>query len=188
RGLRARDRTGAHVRLLEGHTEAARDRPGARRLARERDRAGRDPRAESRRAALPGRVRPPQGPRPDRRPRAARRSAAGPREGRARRTPAAPGARGRDPREPVLLDPRDPEQRARARARGRSSPARPRSAQLGARKREQRLTARSAIEFWFDFSSGYGYLAAQEIDALGERVSRPILWRRYMLGTAFKVT
>lgn len=50
------------------------------------------------------------------------------------------------------------------------------------------MTARSAIEFWFDFSSGYGYLAAQEIDALGERVSRPILWRPYMLGTAFKVT
>ncbi|HTO55292.1 MAG TPA: 2-hydroxychromene-2-carboxylate isomerase [Myxococcota bacterium] len=46
----------------------------------------------------------------------------------------------------------------------------------------------SPIEFWFDFSSGYAYLAAQEIDALGARVSRPILWRPYMLGTAFKVT
>lgn len=45
-----------------------------------------------------------------------------------------------------------------------------------------------AIEFWFDFSSGYAYLAAQEVDALGARVSRPILWRPYMLGTAFKVT
>jgi len=44
------------------------------------------------------------------------------------------------------------------------------------------------IEFWFDFSSGYAYLAAQEIDALGARVGRPILWRPYMLGTAFKVT
>jgi 2-hydroxychromene-2-carboxylate isomerase len=46
----------------------------------------------------------------------------------------------------------------------------------------------SPIEFWFDFSSGYAYLAAQEIDALGARVRRPILWRPYMLGTAFKVT
>jgi len=44
------------------------------------------------------------------------------------------------------------------------------------------------IEFWFDFSSGYAYLAAQEIDALGARVDRAILWRPYMLGTAFKVT
>jgi 2-hydroxychromene-2-carboxylate isomerase len=50
------------------------------------------------------------------------------------------------------------------------------------------MSAESAIEFWFDFSSGYAYLAAQEIDALGARVSRPILWRPYMLGTAFKVT
>ncbi len=44
------------------------------------------------------------------------------------------------------------------------------------------------IEFWFDFSSGYAFFAAQEIEALGTRVGRPILWRPYMLGTAFKVT
>ena len=44
------------------------------------------------------------------------------------------------------------------------------------------------IEFWFDFSSGYAYFAAQEIDALGDRIGRDILWRPYMLGTAFKVT
>lgn len=50
------------------------------------------------------------------------------------------------------------------------------------------MTTAGPIEFWFDFSSGYAYLAAQEIDALGERVGRAILWRPYMLGTAFKVT
>ncbi len=50
------------------------------------------------------------------------------------------------------------------------------------------MTALHPIEFWFDFSSGYAYFAAQEIDALGARVNRPILWRPYMLGTAFKVT
>jgi 2-hydroxychromene-2-carboxylate isomerase len=44
------------------------------------------------------------------------------------------------------------------------------------------------IEFWFDFSSGYAYFAAREIDALGARIGRPILWRPYMLGTAFRVT
>lgn len=44
------------------------------------------------------------------------------------------------------------------------------------------------IEFWFDFSSGYAYFAARQIDALGARVGRAILWRPYMLGTAFKVT
>lgn len=44
------------------------------------------------------------------------------------------------------------------------------------------------IEFWFDFSSGYAYFAAQDIDALGIRVGRWVTWRPYMLGTAFKVT
>ena len=44
------------------------------------------------------------------------------------------------------------------------------------------------IEFWFDFSSGYGYLAAQEIEALGARTQRRILWRPLMLGAAFKLT
>ena len=50
------------------------------------------------------------------------------------------------------------------------------------------MTSADAIECWFDFSSGYAYLAAQEIDALGARVHRAILWRPYLLGTAFKVT
>ena len=44
------------------------------------------------------------------------------------------------------------------------------------------------IEFWFDFSSGYAYFAAQEIDALAERHGRTVLWRPFMLGAAFKVT
>lgn len=44
------------------------------------------------------------------------------------------------------------------------------------------------IAFWFDFSSGYAYFAAQDIEALAARVGRKVLWRPYMLGTAFKVT
>ncbi|PKP81724.1 MAG: 2-hydroxychromene-2-carboxylate isomerase [Alphaproteobacteria bacterium HGW-Alphaproteobacteria-18] len=50
------------------------------------------------------------------------------------------------------------------------------------------MTKAAPIEFWFDFSSGYAYLAAQEIDALGQRAGRDILWRPFMLGAAFKVT
>jgi 2-hydroxychromene-2-carboxylate isomerase len=53
---------------------------------------------------------------------------------------------------------------------------------------EQRDSVAGAIEFWFDFSSGYAYFAAQEIEALGQRTNRSILWRPYMLGTAFKIT
>ncbi len=46
----------------------------------------------------------------------------------------------------------------------------------------------NAIEFWFDFSSGYAYFAAQTIDALAERSGRSVRWRPYMLGVAFKAT
>ena len=48
--------------------------------------------------------------------------------------------------------------------------------------------AHAAIEFWFDFSSGYAYFAAQEIDSLAARHGREVLWRPYMLGVAFKHT
>jgi len=47
---------------------------------------------------------------------------------------------------------------------------------------------RPAIEFWFDFASGYAYFAALEIDALAERYGRTVLWRPFTLGAAFKVT
>ncbi len=50
------------------------------------------------------------------------------------------------------------------------------------------MTKHEPIEFWFDFSSGYAYLAAQDIDALGLRVGRDVLWRPFMLGAAFKIT
>lgn len=46
----------------------------------------------------------------------------------------------------------------------------------------------TVIEFWFDFASGYAYFAAQDIDAVAERLGRRILWRPYMLGAAFKRT
>ncbi len=46
----------------------------------------------------------------------------------------------------------------------------------------------SVIEFWFDFSSGYAYFAALEIEALAERVGRSLVWRPFLLGTAFQVT
>ena len=45
-----------------------------------------------------------------------------------------------------------------------------------------------AIEFWFDFSSGYAYFAAQAIDELAARHGRDVRWRPYMLGAAFQVT
>jgi 2-hydroxychromene-2-carboxylate isomerase len=44
------------------------------------------------------------------------------------------------------------------------------------------------IEFWFDFSSGYAYFTALEIDELAARLGRHVAWRPFMLGAAFKVT
>jgi 2-hydroxychromene-2-carboxylate isomerase len=42
------------------------------------------------------------------------------------------------------------------------------------------------IEFWFDFSSPYGYLAAQKIDALAAKHGRSVDWRPMLLGVVFK--
>lgn len=50
------------------------------------------------------------------------------------------------------------------------------------------MTGDRPIDFWFDFASGYAYFAALEIEDLGRRVGRPVRWRPYTLGTAFKAT
>lgn len=44
------------------------------------------------------------------------------------------------------------------------------------------------IEFYFDFSSPYGYLASCQIDAIAERHGRKALWRPYLMGAAMKLT
>ncbi|MDX1512532.1 MAG: 2-hydroxychromene-2-carboxylate isomerase [Gammaproteobacteria bacterium] len=44
------------------------------------------------------------------------------------------------------------------------------------------------IEFYFDFSSPYGYLGAYEIDALAERHGRDVAWRPYLMGAVMKLT
>lgn len=45
-----------------------------------------------------------------------------------------------------------------------------------------------AIEFYFEFSSPYGYIAAQQVEALAGRVGRQVSWRPMLLGPVFKVT
>ena len=41
------------------------------------------------------------------------------------------------------------------------------------------------IEFYFDFSSPYGYLMGEKIDALAERFQRRVKWRPILLGVIF---
>ena len=44
------------------------------------------------------------------------------------------------------------------------------------------------IDFYFDFSSPYGYLASHKIDALAAKHGREARWRPYLLGPVMKVT
>ncbi len=44
------------------------------------------------------------------------------------------------------------------------------------------------IDFYFDFSSPYGYLAAKQIDAIASRHGREVRWRPHLIGAAFKTT
>jgi 2-hydroxychromene-2-carboxylate isomerase len=44
------------------------------------------------------------------------------------------------------------------------------------------------VEFYFDFSSPFGYLASQKIEALAAKHGRTVAWRPMLLGAAFKAT
>jgi 2-hydroxychromene-2-carboxylate isomerase len=44
------------------------------------------------------------------------------------------------------------------------------------------------IDFYFDFSSPYGYFASTKIDALAAKHGRAVIWRPILLGAVFKIT
>lgn len=46
----------------------------------------------------------------------------------------------------------------------------------------------TALHFYFDFSSPYGYLAAMKIDELAAKYARPVEWHPILLGAIFKTT
>lgn len=46
----------------------------------------------------------------------------------------------------------------------------------------------AAIEFYFDFSSPYGYLASHKVDQLAAKHGRTVDWRPMLLGAVFKQT
>ena len=45
-----------------------------------------------------------------------------------------------------------------------------------------------SLDFYFDFSSPYGYLASTRIDALAGRHGLAATWRPFLLGAVFKLT
>jgi 2-hydroxychromene-2-carboxylate isomerase len=44
------------------------------------------------------------------------------------------------------------------------------------------------LDFYFEFSSPYGYIASQLVDAMEQRIGRPVKWRPMLLGPVFKIT
>ena len=46
----------------------------------------------------------------------------------------------------------------------------------------------AAIDFYFDFSSPYGFLASQKIEALAQKYGRSVDWHPVLLGVIFKET
>jgi 2-hydroxychromene-2-carboxylate isomerase len=46
----------------------------------------------------------------------------------------------------------------------------------------------SPVDFYFDFSSPYGYFAANRIDALAAKHGRSTVWRPVLLGAIFKIS
>jgi 2-hydroxychromene-2-carboxylate isomerase len=46
----------------------------------------------------------------------------------------------------------------------------------------------TSIDFYFDFSSPYGYLASEKIEAMAARHARGVDWRPILLGAIFKQT
>lgn len=50
------------------------------------------------------------------------------------------------------------------------------------------MTPGGPVDFWFEFSSPYGYIASQLVDGLEQRTGRSFTWRPMLLGPVFKVT
>jgi 2-hydroxychromene-2-carboxylate isomerase len=47
---------------------------------------------------------------------------------------------------------------------------------------------KTPIDFYFDFSSPYGYFGSCRIDDVGRRHAREVIWRPYLMGVAMKLT
>jgi 2-hydroxychromene-2-carboxylate isomerase len=44
------------------------------------------------------------------------------------------------------------------------------------------------VDFYFDFSSPYGYFASCRVDDIGRRHGRDVIWRPYLMGAVMKLT
>ncbi|SOD96434.1 2-hydroxychromene-2-carboxylate isomerase [Caenispirillum bisanense] len=50
------------------------------------------------------------------------------------------------------------------------------------------MTTKGPIEFYFDYSSPYGYVAATRIEDIGAAHGREVVWKPILLGVVFRAT
>ena len=50
------------------------------------------------------------------------------------------------------------------------------------------MSTAAPVDFWFEFSSPYGYIASQIAEDVEKRMGRPMKWRPMLLGPIFKLT
>ena len=50
------------------------------------------------------------------------------------------------------------------------------------------LKVSKTVDFYFDFSSPYGYLSSEKIEELADRCGCAIVWRPYLMGVVMKIT
>lgn len=50
------------------------------------------------------------------------------------------------------------------------------------------MAKKEPIEFWFDFSSPYGYIASTQIDDIADEHDRSVVWRPFLLGPVMKAS
>ena len=50
------------------------------------------------------------------------------------------------------------------------------------------MTQPAPIEFFFEFSSPYGYIASELVEGLERRTGRAVAWKPFLLGPVFKAT
>ena len=50
------------------------------------------------------------------------------------------------------------------------------------------MTSAAPVDFFFEFSSPYGYIASQVAEDFEKRIGRPLRWRPMLLGPVFKIT
>src|SRR6185312_10712580 len=101
------------------------------------------------------------------------------------------GGAGRDragDRSAAAHAPAPPAQRSRriGPAAARGNPGRRRLA--GRQPAHAMNAAATPVDFYFEFSSPYGYIASRLADDLEERIGRRLRWRPILLGPIFKIT